>query len=126
MKIAINNTPLTQIESDLLVVAVTDENQAERLAELDSAFDGQLLAALAEDKFKAKAGASASYPTFGAIPASRLVVVGMGDGGNAGLQQAAGKAAGRHVKGAAEEAKKERGDQRQEDRQGRLGGDGQA
>ena len=92
MQIAIENTPLTQTECDLLVVAVTTENQAERLADLDAAFDGQLLSTLGADEFKAKAGASASYPTFGAISASRLVVVGLGDGGIGGLQQAAGKA----------------------------------
>ena len=78
--------------SDILAVAVTEDNMATRLAELDTAFDGALLSALENDEFKAKAGSSASYPGFGKIAAKRLLVVGLGDGGVTAIQQAAGAA----------------------------------
>ena len=92
MNISIDTTPLHEIQADLLAVAVTENNRNEVLSALDSAFDGQLLSTLDNDDFKPKAGSSTSYATFGAIAASKLVVIGMGKGDASGIQQAAGKA----------------------------------
>ena len=78
--------------SDILAVAVTDDNMSARLADLDAAFDGALLSALGNDEFKAKAGSTASYPSFGKIAAGRLLIVGLGNSDATAVQQVAGAA----------------------------------
>ena len=78
--------------SDILAVAVTEDNMSARLADLDAAFDGALLSALGNDEFKAKAGSTASYPSFGKIAAGRLLIVGLGNSDATAVQQAAGAA----------------------------------
>jgi leucyl aminopeptidase len=92
MKITIATQSLEQVQADLLAVAVTSENQADVLASLDLAFDGLLLSTMESDEFKAKSGASISYPTFGKIAAGKLMIVGLGSGDTVGISQAAGAA----------------------------------
>ena len=92
MNITIATQSLEEVSADLLAVAVTSDNQADVLASLDQAFDGQLLSTMESDGFKAKSGATATYPTFGKIKASKLVIVGLGSGDTIGLYQAAGAA----------------------------------
>jgi leucyl aminopeptidase len=92
MNITIAPQNLTEITADLLAVAVTDDSRDSTLASLDAAFGGHLLSTLSDDEFKAKAGANASYATFGAIASGRLVVIGMGNGDASSIQQAAGRA----------------------------------
>ena len=92
MNINITSHSHTDAAADLLAIAVTEDNMAARLAELDAAFDGALISALANDEFKAKAGSSASYPSFGKIAAGRLLIVGLGEGDAMAVQQAAGAA----------------------------------
>jgi len=92
MNITIASQNLTETTADLLAVAVTDDNRDSMLAALDTALSGQLLSTMGSDEFKAKAGASASYATFGAIASGRLVVIGLGNGDASSIQQAAGKA----------------------------------
>ena len=90
MQISSVNSSHVDINADILAVAVTDDTLNAVLATLDAAFDGTLISALDADEFKAKSGASASYPTFGKIAAKRLMVVGIGDGGVLGIQEGAG------------------------------------
>ncbi len=92
MNINIDSQPLTEVSADLLAIAVTEDNMAARLADLNDAFGGTLLGALEADDFKAKAGSSAAYPSFGKISAARILVIGLGSGGAFAIQQAAGAA----------------------------------
>jgi leucyl aminopeptidase len=92
MNITIAKQSLEEVSADLLAIAVTMDNQADVLASLDQAFDGRLLSTMESDGFKAKSGATATYPTFGKIAASKLVIVGLGSGDTIGLYQAAGAA----------------------------------
>ena len=92
MNINITSQSHTDAAADLLAIAVTEDNMAARLADLNGAFDGALISALENDEFKAKAGSSASYPSFGKITAGRLLIVGLGEGDAMAVQQAAGAA----------------------------------
>lgn len=92
MNITIESSSHAEAKADLLAIAVTEDNMATRLADLNAAFDGALLSTLENDEFKAKAGSSASYPGFGKIAAGRLLVVGLGSGDATAFQQAAGAA----------------------------------
>ena len=92
MNINITSQSHTDAAADLLAIAVTEDNMAARLADLNGAFDGALISALENDEFKAKAGSSASYPSFGKITAGRLLIVGLGEGDAMVVQQAAGAA----------------------------------
>jgi len=90
MNISIGTQSLTEIEADIVAVAVTAETRDAALADLDAAFGGTLLSTLDSDEFKPKSGAVASYATFGRIKAKRVLVVGMGDGDALGVMAAAG------------------------------------
>ncbi len=92
MNIHIESADLLTFTADLVAVAVNESNMTQRLSALDAAFDGALLDALSRDDFKAKAGATATYPSFGKVSAQRLLVVGIGNGTGADVKLAAGAA----------------------------------
>ena len=98
MNITTTGQSLLEVEADLLAIAVTDATMKTALSSLDGAFEGQLMTALDADEFKPKSGSTAVYPTFGNIAASRLLVVGAGDGSANDLKLAAG-AVGRAARG---------------------------
>jgi len=62
-------------------------------AAIDKAFDGQLSAALADDKFKGTAGALTAFRSLGRVPGKWLAVVGTGSGSPEDVRRAAGAAA---------------------------------
>ncbi len=92
MNITTSSHSLVDVQADLLAIAVTDDTMETVLAEVDAAYNGELLSALAGDEYKAKSGATASYPGFGNIAAKKLLIVGSGDGSANGLKLAAGSA----------------------------------
>ena len=61
-------------------------------AAIDEAFDGQLTAALADDKFKGTAGALTAFRSLGRVPGKWLAVVGTGSGSPEDVRRAAGAA----------------------------------
>ena len=90
MNITTTGQSLLEVNADLLAIAVTEATMSSALASLDDAFGGQLKAALEADEFKPKSGNTAAYPSFGNIAATRLLVVGAGDGSATDLKLAAG------------------------------------
>ncbi len=88
-----SNTPdLATIDTDLLVLGIGSDALAADLAGLPEAFATQLAAAAEADEFTGKAGSIKVYPTFGAISAPRVALVGVGDRSQGSLRKAAGKA----------------------------------
>ena len=76
---------------DLLVIGVGTNSLDQDLAGLPEAFAAQVAEAARADEFKGKPGSAAIYPTFGAIKAPRVALVGVGDRSAAELRKAAGK-----------------------------------
>jgi len=83
---------LASVATDLLVVCVAPDALETALGSLPDAFRAALIEAAAADSFLGKVGSTASYATFGQITAPRLLLVGIGDGTQASLRRAAGKA----------------------------------
>jgi len=98
MNIARANEALTNIACDLLVLGVpATKDPANDLEQALSGL-GTLLAkdiadTLVEDEFKGKAGETHTLPTYGRIPATRVLIVGLGEGGTEDVRIAAGQAA---------------------------------
>ncbi len=90
MNISISNQDPNSVTADLLAIAVSAESLDAAIASIDAAFDGTLATTLAADTFKPKAGATATYPSFGRIGAKRLMFVGLGDADASSILQAAG------------------------------------
>lgn len=67
--------------ADLLVVPQFQGGSLKTgvLAEINSLFDGKLMEALEADRFVGKVGESIYVPTFGALKARKILVVGLGD-----------------------------------------------
>jgi leucyl aminopeptidase len=91
MKFVIGTTALDATTTDLLAVGVKQGEFAAALQALEPAFGNKLGEALALDEFEGKAGSGKAYPTFGHVPAKRILFVGTGDGSAAGLAKAAGR-----------------------------------
>jgi leucyl aminopeptidase len=80
--------PATNVDAAVLAYCVSTDFEAE-LGELDEKFDGHLVAHLNSVGFKGKPGNKASFPTFGKVAASQLIILGVGDGASANLFKAA-------------------------------------
>jgi leucyl aminopeptidase len=78
LDIHLTTTPATKVDADLLVVGV-GSNFATSLATLDAAFDGGLLSALENQRFRGSPNQVLVTPTFGNIKANYLAIVGHGD-----------------------------------------------
>ena len=81
MDISFSSQDPLGLECDILVVcAGKDEGLAwsESAAAVNSALDGKLAAAAELDQFRGKADATLILPTFGALPAGRVMLAGIG------------------------------------------------
>jgi leucyl aminopeptidase len=94
MKYKLNGSTLSEAKADVVVLGIfQDENIADVLQSLDREFPAtlgflqQIADAAREDKFLAKMGQIAYFPTYGQIRAKKLFLVGLGQavGGNAAL-----------------------------------------
>ncbi len=91
MNISVSNTTtLSALSCDLLVVGVPEGGVAGAVAALDASFGGRLAQTAQDEEFSGKAGSSVSWPGFGQIAASRLMLVGLGGGSVDELRRAAG------------------------------------
>lgn len=86
------NSSLPTLACDLLAVGVPEGSVASAVAALEPAFGGKLSSAAQDEDFTGKAGSTASWPAFGHIGASRLLLVGLGGGSVDELRRAAGLA----------------------------------
>lgn len=88
MEIIVQQSDLTQAACDVLVVNLF-EGQAPggTLAAVDRALDGWLSRLIAQDDFKGKANTMLEAPTYGKIPAKRVLVVGLGKSADFSLEQ---------------------------------------
>ncbi|MHB9129618.1 MAG: leucyl aminopeptidase [Armatimonadota bacterium] len=89
MDIVVQQGDLTQIECDVLVVnlfqGVTAPGGA--TGAVDRALSGWISDLIAQDGFTGKANTVLEIPTFGKIPARRVVVVGLGEADKFGIEQ---------------------------------------
>lgn len=72
-------TPLDQQSDTLLIGVPAGNNFDEATTSLDQALNGKLKPVLASLGFKGDAGTECVIPTFGQIPAERIVVTGLGE-----------------------------------------------
>jgi leucyl aminopeptidase len=80
MKIEAGTGSLIEQDVDALLITACSGNQLDAAAaELDQALDGKLQTALSGIGFDGKAGSVGVIPTFGQLPASRIVVAGLGE-----------------------------------------------
>ncbi len=80
MKLETGSGKLVEQQVDTLLVGVPEGNPAGDTAdEVNQALDGKLQSALAATGFQGKAGTECVIPTFGQIPAERIVMVGLGE-----------------------------------------------
>ena len=80
MRVRVSQGPLSETRADALVVGRhSDEARlAREAAPVDRALGGLLLRALREERFEARVGQIAHVHGAGRLPATRVVVVGMG------------------------------------------------
>jgi leucyl aminopeptidase len=83
--------PATQIQADLLAVAVPSSMDG-AIRQLDEALGKELVKELERRKFKGVPGSAVAVPTLGRLPARTLLAVGTGDGSLASLAMAAARA----------------------------------
>jgi leucyl aminopeptidase len=80
MKLETVRGSLANQHADALLITVGNDNQLyDGAVEIDEALDGQLVSALTSLGFTGKSGSVCVLPTFGRIPATRIVVAGLGD-----------------------------------------------
>ena len=106
-----------EIDVDVLVLGATSDGGFTLSAtgrDIDGALDGQLSQYLDRSGYKAKVGSTTVVPTFGAISAKAVAVVGLGEAGESAhvLRRAAGSAARKlsHFGSAASTLHEERGE----------------
>ena len=88
MKISITSNSAFGISTDLLAVGVTTD-LAKSINAVEGEFAEHLLAWASDRKFKGDAGSSLVVPTFGNLNAKSLMLVGIGEGSSAEVNQAA-------------------------------------
>ncbi|TVR73064.1 MAG: leucyl aminopeptidase [Sphaerobacteraceae bacterium] len=80
MNITTTAGTLAEQQADALLLGVSTDNQLDDAgSQLDQALDGQLGTALASVGFTGKRGEVCTLPSFGRIPAARIVVTGLGE-----------------------------------------------
>jgi leucyl aminopeptidase len=83
MKFTAVEGALASQQVDAIILAVGDDNQLDETGRaVDAAIDGKLIAALESVGFTGKRGSTSVIPTFGQIPAARIVLTGIGATGN--------------------------------------------
>ncbi|MBN2798140.1 MAG: leucyl aminopeptidase [Deltaproteobacteria bacterium] len=90
MKLLTSADAATELATDLLAVALGTDLSG--LDALDARFDGHLRPLAEQRKFEGKAGQSLLLPTLGRLPASHLLLLGIGAGSAAEKADAAGLA----------------------------------
>jgi leucyl aminopeptidase len=100
MKVTVSSRPLTDIESDAIVVEryAGESRPTAEAARVDRALDGLLGRVLADERFEGRLGETTQLHTGGRLPAKRVVVMGMGPRGDTraeALRRAASAAARR-------------------------------
>jgi len=90
LQIQFSESPPADHPCDLLAIGIGTDVDGE-LGPLDERFGGRLTAWARSRKFDGKAGATLEAPSFGAIAASELMLVGVGDRSADDLRRAAGK-----------------------------------
>ena len=91
MNTTLSDAPLTQIPCDILVIGVSKEHLQDALSPLGS-LGADLITAAEEEDFQGNEGESLLFPSYGRLPAGRVVLVGRGEGSMAELMSAAGTA----------------------------------
>lgn len=81
MQISHVTAPVASIATPLLAIGVPDGQLEQALSVLDSSARERVLSAAREEEFSGKAGSSTQWPSFGAVAAGRLMLVGLGSGG---------------------------------------------
>ena len=94
MDIITTKKPLSSISCDLLGIAIAqtacDEDSLSQTLSGLGDFGKSLAKMAAMDEFKGKLGSKTSYATFGHIEATRIVLLGAGDGDIDGIRRASG------------------------------------
>jgi leucyl aminopeptidase len=82
MKLSLVSRPLTEIRTDALIVGrpAGESKPSATLAALDAKLGGLLTKVMAAEKFEGKPGQLTQVHTDGRLPASRVLVVGLGSG----------------------------------------------
>jgi len=91
MRFAFSDVSLSKVSADLLVIGVPAGKLAEALSGLEG-FASGLQGLAAVEEFSGKAGSTLLAPTYGAIAAQRVLLVGIGQGSATELRNAAGTA----------------------------------
>ncbi|HEY0712196.1 MAG TPA: leucyl aminopeptidase, partial [Polyangia bacterium] len=80
MRIELSGAAPVDEKADLLAVGCTEDALDDNtlLGSLDSALNGFLRAAIKDERFKGTPGQTLSFPTHGRLPASRLLLIGLG------------------------------------------------
>lgn len=95
MKVTLSSQPLRNINADLLAIFVDADSWREALADLNTAFDGELEKLAVAEGFEGKAGQSFVLHTLGHVQSSQIALLGLGDSklSNDEVKDAGGRAA---------------------------------